>query len=131
MRPGIPKEQKKQEGEFLAAAIRERQKADPSITYESLALEYGGTQGLVSQWTGGNTSIPDKALMWLGGRLGFDPFKLRPSLSDYFHMPLKYQSRRADLIKVLSALSRCDDAKYATAIGVLGALFPDAGLLPE
>jgi transcriptional regulator with XRE-family HTH domain len=127
-RPAISQEQKTREGAFLSARLEARQLLEEDLTVDSLADECGVSQGLVSQWITGRTAIPDKTMMWLGGRLGFDPFEVRPSLTDYLFMPLKNSDRRADLIRILSALGRCDDSKYQTALGVLAALFPDADL---
>lgn len=82
-RPSIPKEQKKREGAYLEARINDAKIVDPGITQESIALEIGITQGNVSQWMKGTTAIPDKHLIWLGRRLGFNPAEIRPSLKNY------------------------------------------------
>jgi transcriptional regulator with XRE-family HTH domain len=80
--PGICNAQKLNEGKALKlyfSKTRERE----GISVEALAFEMGISQGLVSQWFNGITAIPDKRMLWLGKRLGFNAFETRPSLKDY------------------------------------------------
>ena len=79
-RPQISKEQKKAEGLRLKRHIEAAQELDPRLTQDSLAAEMGVSQGLVAQWVGGITAIPDKRLVWLGARLRFNPMEFRPSI---------------------------------------------------
>lgn len=76
-------EEKLREGQLLEAELLHAQDLDKSISQESLAHEMGISQGNFSQWITGRTSIPDRRLIWLGKRLGFDPKKVRPSLTNY------------------------------------------------
>lgn len=82
-RPSISTDQKKREGAYIYSKIAAAKETDPTITQELIALEIGITQGNVSQWINGKTAIPDKHLIWLGEKLGFDPADVRPSLRRY------------------------------------------------
>lgn len=79
-RPQISKEQKKAEGLKLKKHIEAAQVLEPRLTQDSLAAEMGVSQGLIAQWVGGSTAIPDKRLVWLGARLRFNPVDFRPSI---------------------------------------------------
>ncbi len=76
----MSKAQKVREGALLASAYNQKKSAEPTITQESIMDELGKTQGLMGQWISGLTSIPDRHLIWLGARLGFDPLDIRPDL---------------------------------------------------
>lgn len=80
-RPKVSDDQKKREGEKLRFYIKRAKMSDRTITQESLGAEIGLTQGLVGQWCRGQTAIPDKHLLWLGSRLGFNPVEFRPSVA--------------------------------------------------
>lgn len=123
-RPRISDEQKKREGELLLRYINARKKVEPGLTRESLGAEVGVTQGNVSQWVTGRTSIPDKTLMWLGGRLDFDPFEVRPSLQEYGISPSSPEERQAQIEKVVKVLSSCSDEDFSRMMSVIAALFP-------
>lgn len=84
----IPEEQKKREGEKLLAAFERQQAVEPSLTQESLIHEMGlKSQSQFVQWCSGATPIPDKRMIWLASRLGFDAAETRPSLaSDYVNV---------------------------------------------
>jgi transcriptional regulator with XRE-family HTH domain len=71
-------EEKTREGRQVDAALRLADK-----TQESLANDFGITQGLVHQWISGKTRIPDLYLLKLGKALSFDPLSVRPELAEY------------------------------------------------
>ena len=97
------KQQKKADGEKLREIFKQAQKKNKSLTQESFANEMNTTQGLLGQWLSGETSIPDKRLLWIAKRLDFDALEFRPSLQDYFDrtqdLESKLTSREAKLLK--------------------------------
>lgn len=93
-RPKFPDEQKKREGEQLREKLRAARELGIATTQESLAAEMGITQGTFGQWTSGVTPIPDRRLIWLGRRLGFDPMEIRPTLNDYFSSEPRNEEER-------------------------------------
>jgi len=78
----ITTDTKRREAAPVMAAY-ERVRREEGMTQESLADEFGVSQGLVSSWLRGTDSIPDRVLLKLGRRLGFDAFEVRPSLVEY------------------------------------------------
>ena len=77
-------EEKRREGLLLEAKLRNyAANSDSAVSQESLAHEMGISQGNFSQWVTGRTSIPDRRLIWLSKRLGFDPTEIRPTLTKY------------------------------------------------
>lgn len=80
---GTSPEEKKREGAFVKRYFLAVKQNEPDLSQESLAGEIGVTQGLVGQWFSGATNVPDKALMLLGKRLGFDPYDVRPDMVKY------------------------------------------------
>lgn len=104
-RPHVTTEQKKREASEFKALLKSAQIREPGLTQDSLADEMGVTQGTLSHWLAGRTVIPDKRLVWLGTRLGFDPCRVRPELSDY----LKPQNQ-SDEERTLLEVYRSDPA---------------------
>jgi phage repressor protein C with HTH and peptisase S24 domain len=71
------------EAAFVDNKFQQKKTAEPNLTQEQLAIEMSITQGVVGQWLKGITKIPDKRMVWLANRLGFDPTEVRPSIADY------------------------------------------------
>lgn len=125
-RPPISQQQKEQEGAFLRERFYARQEIEKDLTVDSLADEFGCTQGLISNWMAGRTPIPDKSLLILGARLDFDAVRLRPSVADYMLPSLTNRERKEAIATIAAALDRCSDADFARSLGVLSALFSTA-----
>ena len=127
----ITDEQKKREGAALAAAYEAAKVAEPSLTQDALMAEIGVTQGLFGQWCSGLTPIPDKRLVWLGGRLGFDPFALRPELVTYM-LPSKIKKGRGEVIaKLLRYCETASDQDFRRFAAVLDAFVGETDNHPE
>ena len=71
------------EAAFVDDKFQQRKTVEPNLTQDSLAIEMKITQGVVGQWLKGITKIPDKRMVWLANRLGFNPVEVRPSIADY------------------------------------------------
>ena len=112
-RPGIPQEQKDREAAFVRERFERMQLKEPGLTQESLAHEFGKkTQGLVNQWLTGKTPIPDNVMMYLGGRLQFDPFEVRPSLRDYLLAGYAASGRDGVIAKLVKHLTEAEDDEF-------------------
>ena len=82
-------ERKTTESLLVKAAYRKAQMRENGLTQETLADEFGVTQGLISHWLRGHTRIPDDALLLLSVRLRFDPVEVRPELTEKFALAKK------------------------------------------
>lgn len=82
-RPGISKEQRERERKALKQAYKRAKESGLVSSQESLMGERKRSQGLFGRWLRGDDPIPDIDMLWLGRRLNFDPFSLRPSLREY------------------------------------------------
>lgn len=71
------------EADIVADYFQQQKTSEPNLTQEQLAIEMGITQGVVGQWLKGITKIPDKRMVWLANRLGFNPTEVRPSIIEY------------------------------------------------
>lgn len=79
-RESISPEQRNAEAILLRKYFERAQIDDASITQEAIANEMGVTQGLIFQWLSGRTPIPNKRLIWIAKRLGFDAAAIRSSI---------------------------------------------------
>ena len=79
-RETISPEQRAKEAEKLRSFFGIAQSSDESITQESIANEMEVTQGLIHQWLSGRSPIPNKRLVWLSKRLGFDAHEVREKI---------------------------------------------------
>lgn len=115
-------EQKKREGAYVRQALeRLKRESEPELNLDVIADELDCSPGLVSQWLNGITSIPDKRLMWLGGRLRFDPFELRPSLQEYFFAGLQPSGRARAVAEIVKYLTETTDDDFARLSAIIGA----------
>lgn len=108
-------EQRKEEGARLKAYFRSAQLREPDLTQKSLAAGIGVTQGLVGQWMRGSTTIPDRRVLWLSKRLGFDPVKLRPSILQFSEGPRKAGNSRLSALIQQIPPDQADDIADAVA----------------
>lgn len=120
-RSAITAEQKKREGAFVRQRYEHLKKTEKDLTLEILADEIECSHSLVSQWLNGTTAIPDKRLMWLGGRLRFDPFELRPSLQEYFFAGLQPSGRARTVAEIVKYLTETTDDDFARLSAIIGA----------
>jgi len=118
-RPGISDEQKLTEGRLVQSRFEDLQREEPDLTVDSFAHEIGVSQGLISQYFTGRTAIPDKRLMWLGGRLRFDPFELRPNLREYMFSGLTKSGRNKAVSEILKYLLECDDGEFSRVTAII------------
>ncbi|HEY6527105.1 MAG TPA: hypothetical protein VIZ65_00305 [Cellvibrionaceae bacterium] len=108
----IPQEKKDREAAFVKERFEAMQLIEPDLTQEVLAAEVGRTQGLIGQWLSGVTHIPDKQLMYLGGRLRFDALELRPSLRDYLLSGFAVSGRDKILGDLIKRLTEAGDSEF-------------------
>ena len=94
---GTSVEQKKREGAEVNKFFLAAQEREPLLSQESLAGEMEVSQGLIGQWFSGKTNIPDKRLIWMGARLGFNPLEIRPEISY-----LEGQIKNTNITRIIS-----------------------------
>lgn len=80
-RPATPN--KKPEASAVYVAFLRAQQAGLVRSQSELARELDLHQPVISAWMCGRSPIPDKWLLWLGKRLDFDAYAVRPSLEIY------------------------------------------------
>jgi len=73
----------KQESSALYVAYIHAKKAGVVASQYQIADEIALQQQTVAAWFCGRAPCPDKWLLWLGKRLGFDAYAVRPSLAIY------------------------------------------------
>lgn len=129
-RPKIPDEQKQAEGAFVKARFEQMCELEDALTQEALGVELSVSQGLIGQWFSGKTSIPDRSLIFLGGRLGFDPFELRPELGKYFYSGLGPRGRQKTISTLVKRLIESDDKEFQRLSSILFAYLGESGSQP-
>lgn len=71
------------EASLVNQKFQDKKARETGLTQEVISSELGITQGVVGQWLNGITRIPDKRLIWLASRLGFNAYAIREDLADY------------------------------------------------
>lgn len=82
-RPTTGEAVRRQEAAAIQLEYFRAKNAGRVLSQAQLAEELDITQGAIAKWLTGCAPIPDKWLLWLGKRLGFDPYRVRPSLEIY------------------------------------------------
>lgn len=123
-RPSTNRESRLREGRAVQSAYVALKKKEKGLSLSVLAKEINVSQSLISQWFSGRTRIPDKTLMWLGGRLMFNANHLRPQLLDYISSGSPAASNRdkqvAEAVELLYRVE--DDRDFEKAMRTLRAL---------